>query len=115
MQKLKAYARLIILILILLFTASCGPSITPIADIMEQADEYRDQGVRVEGIIDTIISIPFVKIRAFRLVGDNDSIWVLGQAPATEGSFVIVTGRVDTAISFGDMNLGTVIKLDDGE
>ncbi len=114
MQKMRRYVRLVILML--LITTSCGLSLTPIADITERAEEYRGKDVRVEGVIDTIISIPLVSIRAFRLVGDTDSIWVLGQAPATEGSRVSIAGVVDTAISFGDMELGTVIKLaDDGE
>lgn len=105
----------VVIVLMATMLASCGSSLVPVADITGNPDKYRHKDVQVEGVIDSIISIPIVNVRAFRLKGYNDSIWVLGKAPGTEGQQVIVRGTVDTAVSLGDRDLGTVIRLDSGD
>ncbi len=86
---------------------------TEIVDITSAPNSYDGKTVTVAGFISNIISIPLVNIRAFKLKDGEDSIWILGRAPKSEGSEVLITGEVDVAIRLGDMNLGTVIRLKD--
>ncbi len=109
-QKLKTYG---FTICIFILGLNCSMSSVSISDIKGSPEEYRGQDVTVKGVIDEIISIPLVNIRVFNLKGYDDSIWIIGKAPATEGSEVVVKGTVDIAVRIADQNFGTVIRMDD--
>ena len=103
----------VISVMLLLTMISCGVSRIQVSAIKSNPDLYRGKTVKIEGIIDSILSIPLVNIKAFQLNDEGEKIWVLGPAPGKKGDMASVIGTVDVAVKIGEMNLGTIIRLED--
>lgn len=84
---------------------------TKIKEIIDSPMKFEGKEVKVKGVVENSLRIPFTEMVLYSLKDESGSILVIGSGTKpNNGDSLKVKGTVNTAIKIGDETFGTHIK-----
>lgn len=108
-MRLRRTKILLPVLLASVFCLTACPSRTDIAKINSDPDRYRNKEVGIAGRVTESYGVPLLG-GAYELDDGTGKIWVISRSGSpTRGAEVGARGRVQSGVTFGARNFGTVL------